>query len=375
MPTNYTLTGLNVSVEFGRSNARVVGISDTQLRTRDNANAADANMSGADAIASNDFVTLDQLNNATFGLSWKQYVQAASTADVTIAAPGATLDGVTLALNDRVLLKDQAAPITNGIYIFDTAATPLVRAADMATGSDATNAAMFVAEGTANGDTAWVETADPAIVDTDALTFTNFAITTGTVTSIASVDDGGGAGTFCTLVKSGSAPVPQIVSISNGSQIACIASGGTNQVDLSIVAASVTNTEMAANAIEEDNLAAGVAILFRYLQVLAAGFPVATGSNTVSLGSILPANSIVQGGKILVTTAFDLNPDLTVGTGSDPDSVFETTDLNLQAIDTYVSDRMSVLTASTQLIVTRTTGVAQPTVGVAEIMVNFARVA
>jgi hypothetical protein len=49
---------------------------------------------------------------------WKRPVRAASTANVAdpLTAAPATIDGVTLADGDRILLKDQSTASTNGIY-------------------------------------------------------------------------------------------------------------------------------------------------------------------------------------------------------------------------------------------------------------------
>ncbi len=382
MAKNFTLSGIGSLVNIGKGNANVKGTGSTQLQVRDNADAAFANIQFADGVSDDDGVTVRQLNAVSNGLNWKQYVEAASTGNLNLASMPATVDGVSLSNGDRFLAKDQTVGTENGIYIFNGAGVAATRAPDMALGADADAASMWVVQGTANIDTAWVETATPAIVGTNSLVFANFGITVGTVTSLASVDDGGGAGTFAAVLKSGTAPVPTIRSISNGAQISAVVSAGTNEIQLAIVAASVTATELATNsvtnpkiaadAVSEDKLAAGVAVLYRYIQITAAGFPATTGSNTVNLGSVLPANSIVQGGIVLVTTAFDNSPDMQVGTVADPPAVFGATDLNISVADTYVSSRAS-LQSSSQLVVTRTTNAAQPTVGVAEVMVNYIR--
>lgn len=59
-------------------------------------------------------------------------VKAASTANISnLANPGtAVFDGVTLTTGDRVLLKNQTTQTENGIYVFATSSTPLVRATD-----------------------------------------------------------------------------------------------------------------------------------------------------------------------------------------------------------------------------------------------------
>jgi hypothetical protein len=109
------------------------------------------------------------------GLDWKASVRVASTADVTLTAPGAAIDGVTLSNGDRVLLKDQTAPAENGIYVFNGAASPLTRSTDADTSAKVTaGLAVSVAEGTAaNADKVFILIADdPITLDTTALPFT-----------------------------------------------------------------------------------------------------------------------------------------------------------------------------------------------------------
>ena len=112
------------------------------------------------------------------GLSWKNPVRAATTTSGTLASDfenGDTIDGVVLATGNRILIKNQADPIENGIYVVNATGAP-TRAADMATGTDAAADATFVEEGTANADTAWVCTTNsPATVGTTGLTFVKFA--------------------------------------------------------------------------------------------------------------------------------------------------------------------------------------------------------
>jgi hypothetical protein len=129
----------------------------------------------ADASAATDAVTLQQLQAYVRGLDWKASVRAASTASLTLAAPGASLDGVSLVSGDRVLLKNQAAASQNGIYVWTGAAVALARAADAAAGTLSSGAAVYVTEGTVAGDTMWVLTTDdPIVVDTTSLAFAQF---------------------------------------------------------------------------------------------------------------------------------------------------------------------------------------------------------
>lgn len=64
------------------------------------------------------------------GLRPKGNVRVATTANISIASAPAAIDGVTLAANDRVLVKDQTDPKENGIYVFNGAASALTRSED-----------------------------------------------------------------------------------------------------------------------------------------------------------------------------------------------------------------------------------------------------
>jgi hypothetical protein len=59
-------------------------------------------------------------------------VKAASTTNIaSLSNPGtATFDGVVLTAGDRLLLKDQTTPAENGIYVFATSSTAMVKATD-----------------------------------------------------------------------------------------------------------------------------------------------------------------------------------------------------------------------------------------------------
>lgn len=117
------------------------------------------------------------------GLDARASVRVASTANVNVASAPSTIDGVTLASGNRVLLKNQTDPAENGIRVFTSAGAALQRADD-ADASDEVTPGMFTfcEEGTANGDKGWVLTTDnPITLGTTGLTFTQFS-GAGTVT-------------------------------------------------------------------------------------------------------------------------------------------------------------------------------------------------
>jgi hypothetical protein len=102
-------------------------------------------------IADTEPVRLQDLNSAVEGLSWKDSARVAAQANVNINSPGATIDGVTMALNDRVLLIAQTAPAENGIYVWNGAAVGLTRSLDASTAVELEAATLFVEEGTSAG--------------------------------------------------------------------------------------------------------------------------------------------------------------------------------------------------------------------------------
>ena len=93
-----------------------------------------------------------------------------------------TIDGVDTVLNDRILVKNQAAGADNGIYKVTTEGTAsvaavLTRATD-ADEDDEVTAGLYVfaEEGTANSDAGFILTTnDPITVDTTTLAFTQFS--------------------------------------------------------------------------------------------------------------------------------------------------------------------------------------------------------
>jgi len=129
----------------------------------------------ADPTSGTDAANKQYVDNVAAGLSWKNNVRAASTTNVTLATPGTTLDGVTLAANDRVLIKDQSAPAENGIYVWSASGSPLVRATDSDTAAEVKNSAVRIAEGTVNSDKMYQMVTDGVItLGTTALTWTIF---------------------------------------------------------------------------------------------------------------------------------------------------------------------------------------------------------
>jgi hypothetical protein len=127
----------------------------------------------------NDAATKAYVDAVAEGLKPKAAVRVATTAAGTLASDfenGDTVDGVTLATGDRLLIKDQAAQAENGIYVVQASGAP-VRASDFDSLSpiDEINGAMVaVQEGTANAGKLFVQTGEVTAIGTDPIVFIFF---------------------------------------------------------------------------------------------------------------------------------------------------------------------------------------------------------
>lgn len=109
------------------------------------------------------------------GFDWKQSVRVATTENVALnqyCAAGDTIDGVELAVGDRVLVKDQTSAWDNGIYTVNQSGSP-TRADDFNSDGDATSGVtVYVSEGNTNASSAWsLSSADPITLGTTDVVF------------------------------------------------------------------------------------------------------------------------------------------------------------------------------------------------------------
>lgn len=132
------------------------------------------------------------------GLTWKNSVVAGTTVNVTLAgsAPN-TVDGISLAADDRVLVLNQTALAENGIYVVTTlgagADGTWTRATDMdsLTPIDEVNGAgVWVEAGSTYGDQGYTVTSQVATLGTDPVTWTQFNGATGITDGIGLLKSG-----------------------------------------------------------------------------------------------------------------------------------------------------------------------------------------
>lgn len=119
---------------------------------------------------------------------------------------GVSIDGVLLALGDRVLVKNQTTQTENGIYVVGIAAA--IRDHSLPTGKSANSFNVWVQEGAVNETTAWICNSPNGtdVVDTDPLTWVQFDV----ADTLSVVRGGTGSITFTTnefLVGDGTNPI------------------------------------------------------------------------------------------------------------------------------------------------------------------------
>ena len=172
---NFGIRGIGADVQFGKSGGRVVYDSGNSLFKVTTDGSTLGNLSVAAPTADNHVTNKSYVDSVASGLDVKDSVRAASTGNVTLTAPGATLDGVTLAANDRVLLKNQSSGDENGIYVWTASDATMARADDMDGAAEFVGSFFFVEEGTINSDQGFVcSTNGTIVVDTTAIAFTQF---------------------------------------------------------------------------------------------------------------------------------------------------------------------------------------------------------
>jgi hypothetical protein len=123
-----------------------------------------------DGTSAQDAVTKSQLDAVQNGTDWKQSVRVIATSNITLSGTQ-TIDSVSVAADERVLVAGQTTGSQNGIYLCKSGAW--VRTTDADANSEVTaDMAVFVEEGTNYADTQWRLTTNGAIVvGTTALVF------------------------------------------------------------------------------------------------------------------------------------------------------------------------------------------------------------
>jgi hypothetical protein len=128
----------------------------------------------ATPTGSNDITNKAYVDFVAAGLSWKQAVRASSTVNIATLSGLLTVDTVTLAAGERVLVKNQGTASQNGIYIVSASAWS--RASDADTWDEYLGAVVFVESGGQAG-SAWYSSAQPGgTLGVTAINWSNFSV-------------------------------------------------------------------------------------------------------------------------------------------------------------------------------------------------------
>lgn len=252
------------------------------------------------------------------------YNNGAAGVGATLTNAGAfaafAVDGTTPALNDRILVKNQASDNQNGIYTVTTVGNGVSVNWVLTRATDYDNAAqiqtgdfIIVVNGTVNAGTAWIQTDVVTTIGTDPISFTELSFTSSGVTSV-----NGTAGRITST--GGSTPVIDIDATYAG------------QTSITTLGTIATGTWRGS-----------------VLEAQYGGTGVNNGANTITL-----SGNIVTGGNIVTNGSVTLSGDLTTS-GAFP-SVFTMTGA------TNVTFPTSGLLATSTTLGTVTTGVWNATI-------------
>ena len=162
-----------MAVQIGKEQIKNNAVDSTKLDGSSNYSfSGQMRYTGSDANTQA-LATRGYVDSVAAGLDPKDSCKVTTTGNITLSGTQ-TIDGVSVSAGDRVLVKDQTTASQNGIYI--CSADAWTRSTDMAVGSDAAGASMFIEQGTLNGDMGFVCTSNKGsdVVGTNDLSFSQY---------------------------------------------------------------------------------------------------------------------------------------------------------------------------------------------------------
>ena len=170
------------------------------------------------------------VDDAVAGLRTRIVCEAATTANVTLSSDlqnGDTIDGVTLATGDQVLVKDQSTASQNGIYTVVASGTAS-RSTEYDAIAEISGQMVVINQGSSNDNTIWLCTTNSsASLGSDSITFTKITPSNvGTVTSIGIADAGAGEFTVGSTPVTSSGNITLAINSIADSKLATISTAG-----------------------------------------------------------------------------------------------------------------------------------------------------
>jgi hypothetical protein len=124
-------------------------------------------------VGNNDLTTKLYVDSLALGISWKQPVNAGTTANITLSG-AQTIDTVAVVAGDRVLVKNQTAQAENGIYV--AAAGAWSRSPDADTYDEMISALVFIESGGQAGAAYYCPIQPGGTLGVTAITWNNFSV-------------------------------------------------------------------------------------------------------------------------------------------------------------------------------------------------------
>jgi len=187
--------GSNFVTETGATARTSLGLGTIATQAANNVAITGGSITGMSAPSgSSDVTTKSYVDDLVAGLKTRIIVRAATTANVNLSNAlenGDTLDGITLATNDKVLVKDQTDATENGIYKV-VASGAASRDPDFNTVAELAGQLVIIQEGSTEADRIYLCTTDNSgTIGSVNITFSRVTPAfTGTVTSVAVADSG-----------------------------------------------------------------------------------------------------------------------------------------------------------------------------------------
>ena len=125
--------------------------------------------------ATGDAVPKSYVDSLVEGLAWKDSCRVATQSNLNLAAPGATVDGITMVSGDRMLVRAQTTTSQNGIYVWNGAASAATRSLDASTFPELEQAVSTVEEGTSAA-TTYRQDQINGTIDSSAVSWVTFGI-------------------------------------------------------------------------------------------------------------------------------------------------------------------------------------------------------
>ncbi len=174
--------------------------------------------------------TTSYVNDAVAGLRTRIVAECATTANVDLSADlqnGDTIDGVTLATGDRVLVKDQSTGSQNGLYTVVASGTAS-RDTEYDTIAELSGQMVVINQGSTNDNKIFLcTTNNTASLGSDTITFSVVTPSnTGTVTSIGIADSGAGEFTVGSTPVTSSGNITLAINSIADSKLATISTAG-----------------------------------------------------------------------------------------------------------------------------------------------------